>query len=352
MIDKYITEENGSVLFSTLPVSCKNCISSAEDGSQTIESCDSFKEKRRIAKIQNCKALTFACTNEYDLIKSSRIFKEKLAIYDELRDEINLMKKQIQEEYNQPIKRLIHNLTSINAHSIQDLYSLIPQETLTQNYLNQIKNIERLILAQPDEAAKTFLRIAKNNASMKTEFSVFKKLYETDPILQPRYHPVRKVIFNLLYIFFPDFTDQYIYVNVQENYDKLYIDYESMHVAFYHLIENATKYAKPGSTIDISFSNKEKEFSIDFRMLSLKIEEDEKLKILEENYSGSQAKKEGKSGNGIGLHLVNKILEMNRAQLIVLNNVDKSSKFLGGVPYEWNIFRIIFRIDGSDKSAS
>lgn len=264
-------------------------------------------------------------------------------IYAELKSELSTMKKKMQEDYNQPVKRLIHNLTSLNAHAIQDLYSLIPQESLARNYQNQIKNIERLILIDPEEAARAFLRIAKYNASMKTEFSVFKKLYEADPIVQPQYHPIRKVIFNLLYIFFPDFTDQFIYINVQENYDRLNIDYESMHVAFYHLIENATKYTMPHSTIEITFSKKTGEYSIDFKMLSLKIENDEKVKILEENYSGTQAKKAGKSGNGIGLHLVNRILQMNGAKLIVLNNVEpKFARFVSGIPYEMNIFRISF----------
>jgi light-regulated signal transduction histidine kinase (bacteriophytochrome) len=343
MIDKYITDDKGSIIFSTLTSTCENCIKSSKTGTFVVQSCDSFGETRRIGKMQNFDGNTFICSKDSDLVKSSRIFKEKLAIYSELKAELSIMKKQIEEDHNQPVKRLIHNLTSLNAHSIQDLYSLIPQETLTKNYQNQIKNIERLILLEPAEAAKTFLRIAKYNASMKTEFSVFKKLYESEPILQPQYHPIRKIIFNLLYIFFPDFTDQIIYVDVQENYDKLYIDYESMHVAFYHLIQNATKYAMPNSTIEISFSKTETKYSINFKMLSLKIEEDEKLKIFEENYSGIQAKKIEKSGNGIGLYLVKRILEMNNAQLVVLNNIEpRFARNLRGIPYEMNIFRISF----------
>ena len=61
-----------------------------------------------------------------------------------------------------------------------------------------------------------FLRIAKHNIHMKTEFSIYKKLDRLDATFEFSLNPIRKVILNVLHTFFADFTNKNIYVYVSE----------------------------------------------------------------------------------------------------------------------------------------
>lgn len=342
MFRKHIVTKEDKTIFSNVEIKCLQCISTCTSSNEIIN-CIVSKEKRRRGKIVNDEGAVYLCTGQRDYINSSRIFKEKLLITSETLMELEATKNEIKDDLNKDSKRLIHNLTSLNAHNIQELYNLVPQDVLTEEYSRQINIIGDLIIKHPEEAAKMFIRIAKHNAAMKTEFSVFKKLYEPNPILQPKRHNVRKVVLNVLHTFFQDFTDNFVHVEVKSDVSYLEFDYESMHVALYHIIENATKYTASHSTLIISFVKNPSSFDIAFEMLSIKIENDEINLILDEGYCGKNAKELNKNGSGIGLNRVKRILELNNAELIVKNNIKPSTgKYIIGVKYETNQFILRF----------
>ncbi|MEO7049643.1 MAG: ATP-binding protein [Ferruginibacter sp.] len=343
MINKNIVGYSGKVLHSDLSKKCLLCVNECNSKSEIVDPCPIFSEKRRRGKVEDGLSQIYICSSDENLVNSSRLFKEKINVYVEMLNELIVLKDEIKEDINQETKRLIHNLTSLNAHSIQDLYNLVPQELLTKNFKDQLNITREIISENLDEAASTFLRIAKNNASIKTEFSVFNKLYETNPALNLKKHNIRKVVFNLLYIFFQDFTDSNIYVSVDENYDSIIFDYESLHVSLYHLFENATKYAKPNQDISITFSKGVNYFDVDIRMISIQITNDDFLNLFDEKYSGIYAKQLNRAGSGIGLNRVKRILELNNARLIINRNVSPNVNVIyDKIPYEKNEFKIRF----------
>ncbi len=307
---------NDSEVYNDFTPKCNDCIDGCSSDSLQLK-CPIFKDKRRIGKTKNEFGEVFCCTTDKDLIKSSKTFRK---------EQINRLSgiKQLEktkERLNLDTKNLIHNLTKTNGHNIQELYALVPQEILTQNLNEQLETIQRIIIKEPLEAAKTFLRIAKNNAAMKTEFSVFSKLFGGDPALHKKRHPVKKVTLNLFHIFFQKFKELNVYVAFDDNEDYLIFDYESIHVSLYHLIDNAVKYVLPGSHFHVHFKKDVSDFSIILNMISLRIESDEKDRLLEEGFSGRIAKLLKRNGDGIGLGRVSKILELNNAELIITGNI-------------------------------
>src|SRR5690606_12409813 len=98
-----------------------------------------------------------------------------------------------------------------------------------------------------------------------------------------------------------DFTNNKVYVEVDEFHGKVKIDYETIQVAIYHLIGNAAKYTKPDSTVNIKFSEGNEDIKVLFIMKSIHIETSEKEKIFNEGYSGINSKKMMKHGDGIGM---------------------------------------------------
>jgi hypothetical protein len=336
MTKVFLQGVNGSEIYNDFSSNCNECIKSCFSESKKLE-CPIFNDTRRIGKIENEVGKVFSCTTDKNLINSSKSFKREVS------SKILGIEQLIstKEKLNSETKNLLHNLTKTNGHNIQELYALVPQEILTQNLNEQLKTIQKIIEEDSLEAAKTFLRIAKNNAAMKTEFSVFNKLFGANPSLHKKMHPVKKVTLNLFHIYFQKFKELNVYVDFDDNEDYLIFDYESIHVSLYHLIDNASKYILPSTPLHVHFHKDENDFSIILDMISLRIEEDEKNKLLEDGFSGRVAKKLSKSGDGIGLGRVGKILQLNDAELIIRNNVNPNKSINSkGVWYDNNIFEI------------
>lgn len=287
----------------------------------------------RAGCITNANGKITAFSNDPDLLRSSQKFK---TIARSILESIKYI-DEISEEQRKNSRRLIHNLTSINAHNIQEIYSLIPQEEISGKMRGHVDYVKKIITQNSTEAAKIILRLAKNNAAMKTEFSVFKKLFDASPDLRPSSHVVHKVLMNLLYLFFPDFTDKTVDVVVDQSNATAFFDYESMHVALYHMIDNAAKYTKPNSELKISINLDSSNLFIAFRMLSIKIFKDESGRIFDEGFSGRIPIHIGKSGDGIGMSLVKRIIESNGGQIGIKIH-DESQETHFGIDYQINEF--------------
>ncbi len=308
------TPENELVL-SNLKPKCKDCLKTCDTIGSIIK-CPLYKEKRRIGLITNTKNISFLCCNK---TKTTKLFREKLEAlsyaYSDLKETKLVFEQNIKNTEQKRINRLIHNLTSINAHNIQEIYDLVPQEILTRNINEQLEHIEKEIQENPREAAMMFIRMAKHNIHMKSEFSIYKKLDRANPTFDKRPHPIHKVLMNVLHTFFSDFSDKNVYVNVGENKSFILCDYEAIQVALYHIIENSAKYVKPNSRVDVLFKEYGDKVELKLIMNSLYIEPSEFEKIFSEGYSGKEAKRAYKNGEGIGLWRVRQMLNLNDATI-------------------------------------
>ncbi len=287
--------------------------------------------------IQSEAGKIFAFSNDPDYIKSSQKFKNTAKCILSAIGYINEIAAEQREINNKNTTRLIHNLTSLNAHNIQEIYSLIPQEEISGKMKGHVEYVKNTIKQNPLEASKVLLRLAKNNAAMKTEFSVFKKLFNARPELRPSFHTVHKVLMNVLYLFFPDFTDKAVDVVVDRSDAIAFFDYESMHVALYHMIDNAAKYTKPNSKLYINIVAGSPSLTLIFRMCSTKIQPGEREKIFDEGFSGEIPISAGKSGSGIGMSLVKRIIDSNNGG-ITLRTHDETEEHHFGIEYQINEF--------------
>ena len=294
----------------------------------------------RAGILKNDSFTVYGFSSDPDFLKSSQKFKTQLNVILNTTDSIEEIIDTTKKSINKSTSRLIHNLTTLNAHNIQDIYSLIPQESVSGNMKKQISFAEDIVKKEPKETAITLLKVAKNNASMKVEFSVFKKLFDSNPELQIRKHNVHKVLMNMFYLFFPDFTDKNVKVIVgDESRHIAYFDYESIHVALYHLIENSSKYIKPNSTLKIDICNNGIHSQISMDMMSTEIKENEVEQIFLEGVSGALPTKIGKAGEGIGMYMAKKIIELNSGFITVTPYPNTLEETLG-FKFQRNVFTI------------
>lgn len=301
--------------------------------------------KLRAGMVSNQRGTVVAFSSSKDYVRSSTKFSTALNVILDSVGMIDEIVKQARDSNNKSTSRLIHNLTSLNAHNIQEIYSLIPQENVSQKIGGQIPYVEDIVKKDPKETASILLRIAKNNAAMKVEFSVFRKLFDSNPELQIKVHNVHKVLMNTFYLFFPDFTDEGVRVKVGDNKNKYFarFDYESFSVALYHVIENAAKYIKPNSVLNVEIKKVSGFVEIIMDMISLEIKKNEADRIFEEGISGELASRVGKSGDGIGMSRAKKILALNAGSVSVNPHCD-TVEIVMGVNYQRNIFTICLPI--------
>lgn len=337
-----IQNKSDQIIFSNLNTYCRDCYTSCKSISQIVSCCPEYSSRFRHGIISNHNGTIFVCSSEKDDIVSSRRFKDKLKLYSEIIGEIHSLKSGLMNDIKELLKRLLHNVISINGHNIQEIYALVSQDLLTQNLDYQITAIKNTVIQNPKETALTFLRIAKNNLALKMEFSVFQKLYDSSAILDKKLHPIRKVLLNTLHSFFQDFNDKGIHIEIGPCDQKINLDYETFQVGLYHLIDNASKYCEPFSKVFISFENDSKYFSIVFNMHSTKINPNELKDIFEDGYSGVNAKYLKKAGTGLGLGIIKRVLELNHAKLLIHIDVKGDTTYYGNVPFENNIFEIKF----------
>jgi len=247
-------------------------------------------------------------------------------------------------EANQHVNRLIHNLVTLNAHNIQEVYSIIPQEVMQNKSNGRRERIIAHVTNDPYEASLSLVRIAKNTLKMKTEIDVYNTLLTGNPALNKKTHQIHRLLMNVFYVFFPDFTDKGITVEVSESNDNVFVDYETFQVAIYHIVENSVKYIKPETVlnVDISKNPLTKKVIVLFRMVSLRIEPHEVDKIFIEGYSGEVARRCNRAGSGIGMPRAKHLLEHNNATLTVMPKFETAQTAILEHVYQENIFSIEF----------
>ena len=308
-----IYKPDGEVIINTFQYErCLECIRKSNKSSTYLLLCPNDCLKKRVTYRTGETYELFICSTKAKTTKNFNILVENI-VYS-IPTLLNLycsIKKETLSETTQRVDRVVHNLKTLNAHSIQELYTLIPQEDLMRNLKRSSSVVSSIIEKNTNKAAKVFLHVAKLNLGIKAEFSIYEKLLRGNyNLLKSRYN-IRDVVMIVLYPFFTDFSEKGVIVNVQDSYEKACFDFESFQVAMYHIIENAAKYVLRNSVIDISFAIHNSMHIVTFSMKSLFLNPSEEQDIFKEGFSGELAKRIGQNGKGIGMYRARKLLELN-----------------------------------------
>lgn len=271
---------------------------------------------------------------------TNKIFKNKIEGISIIGGLIDLEVSSIKSQESQKTRRLKHNLINHNSNILQELYKLIPQDAFRGGG-NHVDLIEGILRKDIRKAAYTYLKVLKSSNLMKAEFEVYDMLDGDKPYLDFTDHPIHKVLILTLNPFWLDLAEQQVTINIQPFYEKVFIDYRSVSVSLSHIFDNAAKYIMPHSDINISFENSGDEVVIKLNMMSLKVEPEELSKIFDESNSGKWAKKLDLNGDGVGMFMVKKLIEMNDGSVeFIANYNNQSAVNYNGTPYENNVIMI------------
>jgi signal transduction histidine kinase len=134
------------------------------------------------------------------------------------------------------------------------------------------------------------------------------------------------VTFNLSQLY-PHIDIQFdIEINGESEDYAVQADEQLLYNAFYNLIENACKFSKPNSTVWIELSKNKKQLIVSIRDTGIGIEDDQLENIFESLYRGNNT--HGIEGNGIGLSLVKRIIDLHGGKIIVKSEIGLGSEFI------------------------
>jgi len=252
--------------------------------------------------------------------------------------------REFREKEQQNFRRLKHNLITHNTNILQELEKNFPLEKLPKGGKKQIEYIKSTIERNSNTIAISQLKILRSANLMKSDFDVYDMLVaKNKPYLEFDNHNIHKIILQVLNPFWLEFVEKEIYIDINDCYETVFMDYKSISVVFTHLFENAVKYTAPNTTLKISFEDDKDNLVVCIEMTSLKITQNDSNRIYDNSYSGEYATKLGKNGSGLGMNVVKQLLLFNKAEIKIDININPSENVtIHNIPFEKNLFYIKF----------
>ncbi len=342
----YATNSEGDYLFDNFPNNLHHLITSFKESSTPFEiTIDGSNFAARIGKKQNSHGTIYTLTTESKYVNRIKLFKELIDLSIISLKPLELFHKSIVQLQTKKTEELIHNITSLNTYSIQDLFALIPQKSLSENINTQKDIIKGAITEKPNVTISTLQKLIKYNLAMKVEFSVFERTQKPNVVSKKISHSIRGLVLSILQIFIDDFEAKKIEVSLdagEASERRFEIDDDSLFVSLFYILENSLKYCCPNTKYKIIFKEESTCFSILFVMISIKIENYEINKLTEHGYRGKSAIEINAEGKGIGMYRITKTLKMNNAELEITPRINDYTRKIGNVEYEANQFKIKF----------
>lgn len=229
-----------------------------------------------------------------------------------------------------------HNIKTICTMTLQeiDIYSPtgLTSEPATED-LNDYALFKREVeRADPKKLSSMIMRIYKNLQNIENDISSYDFTYnKTKSRANVRPHSIHKIISRGVLCCASVLHEEKILISIDSFNEPVKVDFESVQIALFYVMDNIIKYTKPQTTLNISFEKNKinKEISVIFKINSLLVDKDEEEKIFEDQFSGRQAIKCQKNGYGIGMFNAKKMLAISEARIQFLSSTENLSTFLG-----------------------
>lgn len=339
----FANRANGEYLFDNFPEELKYLVTCYKGNTAPFAiELNGEKVLARMACKKNDFGSIYILTTEAKFIHRLKFFRtlvDQSTIY--LKPLVNFQNDLI-ESHSKRNEEFMHNVTSLNSYGIQDLFSLIPQNTLTENINTQKDKIKEIINEKPNVTVDTLLNLIKYSLATKVEFSVFERTLKPSADVQIQKHDIRSVVLSILQIFIDDFEKKKIEVSLAASERQLNIDYDSLFVSLYYIFDNAVKYCCSNTKFKILFSEEDKSFDLIIVMISIRIEFEELNRITTRGYRSAFAKILFENGHGIGMYRILKTLKLINAELVITPRINNYTREVKNIKYEANEFRIRF----------
>ena len=257
-------------------------------------------------------------------------------------EEVNLA------EYTSLLKISFHNSRTIVSNMRDKIFSLLDSDVESfSGESNKIDAIQQCIENNSHKAAREILSCLKSAEQVLHEFTLVNFLHPQSIISDKSkgVHKIHTVYVLSFYMYEADFQSHHLKVQTGQCDSKVYIHFETAKTAIAQILDNTLKYARKNSIVNVTFEKKTIEgisyIAIVFNMESLAIRKSEISLFCQIGQRGIFAQKAEIDGKGLGLYIIQKMLNLNDGFLEIDTN--DTPKKHNGLSYTNNTFRLYFK---------
>lgn len=280
-------------------------------------------------------------------LQGSKSISRACAIYLSLVPKFEKIAQAERQHSDALLKRFAHNLTHLQRRTKDTMNELVSDKARARPYKEFKEEVEKRIVANTSHAADVLCQMSHRTVDLDAQIETLRIISgfadESAPSV-PLLTDLRRAMFRLTNPFVDELRRNKVELELRitqatSDKSKVLLTHSLFGAAVWQLLDNAVKYVLPGSTIVISALPDSRPQKLTIEMTSVRIDDDEYVKIFSERYTGRHAK--NKAGSGIGMFIVSKALSLMGATIAVARLQDHGE--LDGVPYARHEFAIAFR---------
>src|ERR1019366_5160024 len=124
---------------------------------------------------------------------------------------VSEMEAAVMKESTANSDRLLHNLTTYNAHCLQASENIVDPDSTYSGARGQMDLIKRNFDTDPNSVAQSLLKIIKYNKLTQAEISVYNRLYKAKGSLMDKLnHNIHRLIRSALSVNWESFMEDHI----------------------------------------------------------------------------------------------------------------------------------------------
>lgn len=326
-IYQYSTKEEG--------FSCQKCFQNYENGKELENNC---KKSISIIKTDDNTVFVFCLPG----IKTRAQAKHHCNLFVDAYNKFTALPKDPYERLKMPAEIAFHNSRGLNSDIKLKLLSIVGEDALI-HAPNKLNHIEQIVRNRPNEIAKAILATLKGTTQIADEYNAYDFLNPNVSFSEQDFAPAKAhtLCVQVFYLYQQDFYEKNLRLNLGKSEEEIKINWSTACTAVSQMFCNCLKYCYPNSSINVEFLENGDFIDIKFQMCSLGFKENEKTSLTSAGYRGSLVPVDKIDGKGMGLFVLNRMMDLNKGQFDYYR-VPSEMKVFQQKPYFNNCFVLSF----------
>jgi signal transduction histidine kinase len=280
------------------------------------------------------------------LFQGTKLVTRSCSVYLSLIPRFKQIESSSRQHFDSIIKRFAHNLIKFQIRFKNNFSRLISDTARSRPFSEFQDEVKRRIESNTNIAAQDVCQMSHRAFDLDAQIDTLRVISGyADPIKSDDKIKVdlQKAIFRLTNPFIEELRKKNIEINVnipamKTGVEKVIVAPGLFNSAIWQLLDNASKYVLNDTNININAVLDKNPKKLEFSMISIRIDEDEKETIFLEGQKGRHAGNKGE--NGIGLFIVRKALGLMNSKIYI--EIGESEGIHNGFEYCKNKFIIEF----------
>ena len=240
--------------------------------------------------------------------------------FNEVADNINRMAKELGS-----LEKMRQDFVSDVSHEIQSpltsisgFAALLKKENLSESQITHYASIIEAESKRLSKLSGSLLRLSN--------------LESEDCSLNVKPFQIDKQIESVLLMLEPQWSAKHITLDVFLPKIMICGDEDLLNEVLINLIHNAIKFTPENGYIGIHLSGNENEIEIKISDTGIGIAQQDQLRIFERFYKADKSRDRSLGGNGLGLSIVKKIIDMHGGKIKVESEIGRGTEFTVSLP--------------------